>query len=69
MSRHFGTDIVRHAVRGLNVEQVKRVETALEATLLYGILERLSGNSKFTGPAAKIEPFYADKVRQLAELP
>lgn len=69
MSRHFGTDIVRYAIRGLNEEQAKRVEMALEATLLYGVLERLSGNSKFTGPPAKIEPLYQNKVRQLAELP
>jgi hypothetical protein len=67
MERHF-SEITQIAFRGLTEEQRERVERALSTAMLYGILERLSGNSSFIGPATRIEPMYAERLRQLRKL-
>jgi hypothetical protein len=67
MERHF-SQITQIAFLGLTDEQRKRVDLALAAAMHYAILERLSGNGAFIGPAARIEPIYAEKLRQLQKL-
>jgi hypothetical protein len=67
MDRHF-SEITQVAFHGLTEEQKQRVDLALSAAMFFAILERLTGNSSFIGPAAKIEPMYATKLRQLRAL-
>jgi hypothetical protein len=64
MERHF-SQITQIAFIGLTDEQRTRVDRALSAAMLYAILERLSGNTSFIGPAVRIEPMYIEKLRQL----
>jgi hypothetical protein len=67
MERHF-SQITQIAFLGLTDEQRERVSHALSAAMDYAILERLSGNSSFIGPASKFTPLYAEKLRDLQAL-
>jgi hypothetical protein len=67
MDRDYNA-LFRLATRGFNEQQVERVQVALSAALLLGVLERLYGNSSLTGPASRLAPLYAEKLRQLQAL-
>ena len=67
MDQEFYT-LFRLASHGLNAEQIQRMEIAVNAAMLLGVLERLRGNSQFGGPAPRLQPLFAHKLEQLKAL-
>jgi hypothetical protein len=67
MDQDFYT-LFRLASHGLNPEQLQRMEIAVNAAMLLGVLERLRGNSQFGGAAPRLQPIFAHKLEQLKAL-
>jgi hypothetical protein len=62
--RDFGSDFCLPALSGLNRKEAARVALALDAAILFGVLEYAEGNTSLQDLGA-VRKRYAEKVARL----